>query len=368
MRPLVLVHRWLGIALCVVYAMWFASGIVMHFVPYPSLTEAERIAGLAPIGAAAPRNAPAAAIATAGIHATRLRLQLRPDGLVYLVQGRSAVRALHAADLSSAAVHSERLALAIATEHARRRGIDASRAAFAALADDDQWTVANGLDAHRPLYRILLNDNAGTQLYVSSTTGEVVRDTTRRERTWNYVGSVAHWIYPTVLRRNGRAWDATVSTLSIAAALTALLGALLGLVRLQIDHGRLVSPFRGWHAWHHWLGLGCMLFVLTWIVSGWLSIDNARVFSTGQLNAVEESNLVGSSPLSDLPSHDIKPTPADTRETEWFSFGGRTYRRERLTFTAQRLGRATDSASAVSDRLPSEDVQAVASRLSPQCG
>ena len=27
--------------------MWFASGLVMHFVPYPALEEGERIAGLA---------------------------------------------------------------------------------------------------------------------------------------------------------------------------------------------------------------------------------------------------------------------------------------------------------------------------------
>ena len=43
----------------------------------------------------------------------------------------------------------------------------------------DQWTVPNGLDPHRPLYRIALNDGQDTELYVSSTTGEVVRDTTR---------------------------------------------------------------------------------------------------------------------------------------------------------------------------------------------
>ena len=49
MRALMLLHRWLGVAFCLLFAMWFASGIVMHFVPFPALTEAERFAGLAPI-------------------------------------------------------------------------------------------------------------------------------------------------------------------------------------------------------------------------------------------------------------------------------------------------------------------------------
>ena len=46
MRAIVLLHRWLGIAFCLLFAMWFATGIVMHFVPFPSLTDACRWIGL----------------------------------------------------------------------------------------------------------------------------------------------------------------------------------------------------------------------------------------------------------------------------------------------------------------------------------
>ena len=35
MRALILLHRWLGVAFCLLFAMWFATGIVMHFVPFP---------------------------------------------------------------------------------------------------------------------------------------------------------------------------------------------------------------------------------------------------------------------------------------------------------------------------------------------
>ena len=105
---------------------------------------------------------------------------------------------------------------------------------------------------------------------MSSTTGEIVLDTTRRERGWNYAGSVAHWIYPTALRRNWYAWDALVWTLALGALIAACTGALIGTLRIEAAHGRPVSPYHGWHAWHHWLGLGCMTFVLGWIFSGWL--------------------------------------------------------------------------------------------------
>jgi hypothetical protein len=75
MRALVVVHRWLGIAFSLLFAMWFASGIVMHFVPYPNLTERERVEGLAPIGSSTAVQDPAAAIAASAIHdAVRVRL------------------------------------------------------------------------------------------------------------------------------------------------------------------------------------------------------------------------------------------------------------------------------------------------------
>ena len=51
-RWLYLVHRWLGIGLCVVMATWFLSGIVMLYVGYPKLTPDERLQGLPPLPAA----------------------------------------------------------------------------------------------------------------------------------------------------------------------------------------------------------------------------------------------------------------------------------------------------------------------------
>ena len=94
MRALTLVHRWLGIPLCLLFAMWFASGIVMHFVPFPTLTEAERLDGLAPIELPRVLHSPSEAVQASGIKdVTRVRLLQRSDGPVFLVSGASGVRA-----------------------------------------------------------------------------------------------------------------------------------------------------------------------------------------------------------------------------------------------------------------------------------
>ena len=98
MNVIVLLHRWLGIAFCLLFAMWFATGIVMHFVPFPSLTEAERFAGLASVDRAQVIISAADAVASSGItEATRVRLFQRSDGPVYIVSGTLLTRAVSTA-------------------------------------------------------------------------------------------------------------------------------------------------------------------------------------------------------------------------------------------------------------------------------
>jgi PepSY-associated TM region len=366
MGAIVLSHRWLGIAFCLLFAMWFASGIVMHFVPFPSLTEAERFAGLAPVERGAPMMPVADAVAASGIaDATRVRLIQRSDGPAYVVSGPSRVRAIHASDGADASVEFPDVALAIAQDHARQRGLDATHATIVARADYDQWSVPNGFDRHRPLFRIALGDAAGTEIYVSSRTGEIVLDTTRSERGWNWVGSVLHWIYPTVLRSNWSLWDQVISTLSLVALIAALLGAVLGVIRIGIRRGSISTPYRGWHALHHIIGLVAAVFVLTWIFSGWLSMDHGRLFSRGQLTPAEARVTNAPPDWRAAPSIDRKPISPMAREVEWFAFNDKVYRRERMHLDKQVLVRPSGEES---DLLSAQEVGGFLTRLAADCG
>ena len=67
MHLLTLLHRWLGVLFCLLFAMWFATGIVMHFVPFPALTEVERIRGLAPVQPSKILRSPAEALQAGAI-------------------------------------------------------------------------------------------------------------------------------------------------------------------------------------------------------------------------------------------------------------------------------------------------------------
>jgi hypothetical protein len=224
MRILAALHRWWGIAFCLLFAMWFASGIVMHFVPFPARIETGRTGG---------------SIVTA-----------------------------------SGEVHSEQDALHIATTYAREGRLDASHPS-AELIDYDQWTVAGEFDSDRPLYRVALADDAGTDLYVSSATGNVVLLTTKNVRFANYLGSIAHWVYPTFLRHEHQLWTALMWWLSLVATIGVSLGAMIGFIRLRTG-----VTYQGLQRWHHLFGLIIAPFIVCWIFSGFLSIDGGRLFGS----------------------------------------------------------------------------------------
>jgi hypothetical protein len=261
------------------------------------------------------------------------------------------------------------LVLAIAKNYAGRRQWSAAGAAVAALKSYDQWTVPNTFDRYRPLYRIALNDARGTELYVSAGTGEVVLQTTRRQRAWNYAGSIAHWIYPTALRRHVAAWSWLVWWLSLVALVGACAGAAIGVLRLSEKGSAFSSPYRGWQKWHHWLGLFCMLFLLTFIFSGWLSMDSGALFSTGRPTGAETAAVAGAPDWNALPQDELLRFAPQTIEAEWFAFAGRIYRRERTDRDTQRLAVTGSRAAASPERafLDATEVNAIASHLAPAC-
>src|SRR5436309_14001514 len=145
MRLLILFHRWLSVAFCLLFAMWFASGIVMHFVQFPAMSESERFAGLLPIDLMRVVHSPAEAVAASKIgDVMRIRLVQRSDRPVYLVSDSSAVKALHADDLGDGAVRSAQLAGIDATSDATSDATNNLRNADAPIAAEifsDQWTV-----------------------------------------------------------------------------------------------------------------------------------------------------------------------------------------------------------------------------------
>lgn len=112
----------------------------------------------------------------------------------------------------------------------------------------DPWSVTARYDPLRPFFLVSLGDKDGTELYVSTRTGELALDTTRRERIWNWLGAIPHWIYPTVLRQDGATWRQVVLWVSGICLVVAVTGFWIGILRLRLRNRYArdtVTPYSG---------------------------------------------------------------------------------------------------------------------------
>jgi hypothetical protein len=301
-RTLFLFHRWTGIVLCLLFALWFVSGIFMMYVEFPQLLPAERHAGVESLDFSTARLTPGAATARltpldfrtasnpaetfpssvapgAPLKFTDIRLGMLLRRPVYYirVKGNAQTRTVFADTGEVLREVDGDTALHVAAGFARRaRWVDNPfEVTYRDTLQTDQWTVSAALNAHRPLLRFALNDREGTELYVSSTTAEVVRDTRRWERIGNYFAAVTHWIYPTLLRRHVDAWDWVIYITSGAGTLLAITGLWIGVLRWRWKRrpGKPRIPYRGVMRWHYITGALFGLLSLTWVFSGLLSMN-----------------------------------------------------------------------------------------------
>lgn len=271
-RWLYVFHRWTGIALCLLFSIWFFSGLVMLYVSFPSFRAAERVATAPPIDWRQVHVGPDQVLAGLGERDApdEMRLGMTGGEPVYRIvtaEGHRAVSARSGAEIR-------------AVDATRAKRIAASLVGAPAMSvdpvDHDQWVVTRAYKAMAPFWRVRMADAAESDIYVSQRTGEVVQNTTAQERFWNWLGAVPHWIYFEALRVFQDPWRQTVLWTSGIGILGALAGMWIGLLRVRLRaryKSGSVSPYRGWMKWHHIAGMVGGLFLVTWIFSGWLSMS-----------------------------------------------------------------------------------------------
>jgi hypothetical protein len=272
-RVLIFVHRWLGVALCVLFLLWFPSGIVMMYWEYPSVTPGDRIERAAPLRNDAIKVPLAEAVTKSGAsQPQQIRLATFDGRPVYRFRsGRD--EAIVYADTGElqeqfTRAMADRIAAAWTSRSVSRPEVDT-------LNDVDQWTLQQR--AALPLWRYSWDD--GQEVYISQASGEVVQHTTRSSRFWAWLGAIPHWFYFTPLRKNGPQWSSVVIWSSAVATGASLIGMVIGVwmyspAKRYRYAGRPTSiPYRGQKRWHTVLGLIFGLGAATWAFSGMLSMD-----------------------------------------------------------------------------------------------
>jgi|SaaInlStandDraft_7_1057024.scaffolds.fasta_scaffold20541_2 uncharacterized iron-regulated membrane protein len=328
MHFLTLAHRWMGVVLCLFFACWFISGAILIYHPFPSLSQADRLGRSSHVDLSKITVSPKEAVQIAGGNEfDRLRLIDLEGRPVYVFHGfDNDIRTIDAKSGEFVVLLQKKVAGKIAEIFSEIAVLNVE-----GPLDYDQWIVPNRYDLYRPFYRVSLKDKDETVLYVSARTGEVLQKTEWSERAWNYIGAVTHWIYPTVLRKNWVLWDQVVWWLSFSGVVTTIAGLWLGIIRLRGFTGEkikdTVSPFNGWLQAHHIMGLFAGLFVLTWIFSGWLSMDHGRFFSKPSPNPdqIKKFRSISITQAVENISLEALKSLGSFSEGEIFAMGGKTF-------------------------------------------
>jgi hypothetical protein len=339
---LMLTHRWMGIAIGLMFVIWSVSGGVLLYYGLPHLTAAERLTRLPPLAAAAIRVAPADAAAQVDGEPFRLRISMLGERPVYRfntgqVFGRWQL--VYADD----GTRFEPFDADGALEWLRGSVPEAAaRMTYDAYLDGpDLFTHSPAMQTHMPMHRIALNDPAGSRYYVSARTGETVMKTDRTSRVLGFLGYTLHTLF---FLRQQTWWGTLLQVLSWGALGMALLGVVLGIVRFALTpryrhRGKQSrSPYTGLMKWHHIAGLIFSVVVLTWAFSGIVSLNiipgiGESLYTPAQIAAGARS-VQGQGPRLDLTQLSVASIEAaaaavaaqfPVKELEVTSFDGELY-------------------------------------------
>jgi hypothetical protein len=295
-----LVHRWIGIGLGILVFVWFASGIVMIYYPWPAPNPSVEHGWLAPFAvppnligfdsaravaerfqpmiagagsyAGAPRRRPVVGAPFSGA-----RLMQWNGRLVYSLwrQAGDLDRPMALVDARTGTLLSP-----ISADDA----VAVGRHAFAATApaahvdlldEGDHYMLSGEYQPGFPAYRVELGDASHSTAYVNRNAGYVVGLVTDRTRWTTWLGTVPHWLYFKWLYHRLTLWLWVSYVLPAVAALGALTGVTIGTYQLFPKRRRgqwRVSGYHGVSKWHHVTGILFGTLVFTWAFSGVLEV------------------------------------------------------------------------------------------------
>jgi hypothetical protein len=278
LRFLIFVHRWVGIALCVVFLFWFPSGIGMMYWSFPGVTAGDRLERSPRLDPAKIVLSPEQAAEKAGVQPNPAQVRLNSfDGRpVYRLGGGGGRggggRIVYADTGEEQSEVSAEMLDRIASSWAGRPLAEAKKVP---VEEPDQWTVAGQL-RNQPVHKYSWPD--GQQVYVNGASGEVVQYTTLAKRVQAHVSAIPHWLYYTPLRKHQPQW----LRFMIWSSLIGTVGAMVGIVvavwmyspkkRYRLDGAPTGIPYRGQKRWHWIFGVVFGVATVTWTFSGLMTL------------------------------------------------------------------------------------------------
>lgn len=158
-----------------------------------------------------------------------------------------------------------------------KRWINAPILKIDTLFEREQWIMYSSYKRKMPIYKYYFDDAEKHQAYIASKTGKVLQLTNKSERFWAYCGAIPHKLYFPFLRKHTRVWINTFTVFGIIILLASIAGMYVGisLVYKRFKKTRKFgSPYtKPLYYWHHLCGLVFGVFLITWAISGAISLQ-----------------------------------------------------------------------------------------------
>lgn len=318
-------HRVLGTAVSLLFLMWFCTGLVLIYHPFPNVTAEQKNEKLETL----PDSLPAIDVLESQIKNPDKTSKIR----LRQFQGQTIVTASEKKHNYTFCADTNEIAKKVnykAIENIAKTWVNAPVEKVDTLIDLEQWIMYSKYEKELPIYKFYFADENGSQLYIASKSGDVQQFTTSVQRFWAWIGAIPHTLYIPALRKHTQLWIDTITLLAMIGLVMCIGGIYVGVdayYRRYKSKGKFESPYRKkWYWWHHVVGLLFGIFLLTWAVSGVMSLKKVPQWITKTHEEYKiPMKIKGKHPSLDKYKLDyrlIKQRYTDLKEVEWSYFQG----------------------------------------------
>ncbi len=318
------IHRIFGTVIALFFFMWFVSGLILIYHPYPRLSDSEVYAMKETLPDSLPCIQEYTERIPGAVKNIRVR-QFQGQTLVEL-KTKDTTRLLCADTLQQVKP------VTYATiEQIAREWVDAPIRRVDTLYERTQWILYSRYERELPIYRFYFDDAEKHELFVAKRTGEVQQLTDASGRFWAWMGAIPHKFYLPFIRKDVSIWQTSITVggfLCLIASLTGFyLGIYLLLKRYKKKRQWEVPYKRFWYRWHYLIGLVFGIALIAWSVSGVFSMQRVPRWMIPMKGDYffSYSKMWGKKPLAveayQLDYRKLKETYPELKEVAWTHYG-----------------------------------------------
>ena len=264
-RTMFFLHRLSGTIVALFFAMWFLTGLVLIYHPYPRVDDKMKQAHMENLPDTLPVLDPFIAKVDGTIRNISVHQQLGQTLIEISTRDKDYLFCADTAQQQKT-INEEAL-MQIASNWVERIPIKKDT-----IYDREQWVLYERYKSEMPMVHLTYDDKDKSELYISIKTGEVHQWTTRANRFWAYIGAIPHKLYFPFIRKDLETWKWCIyigGFICLIAAFTGFYVGIFVLIRRRLKKHVWENPYKKFvYRWHEFIGLGMGLFMILWGFSG----------------------------------------------------------------------------------------------------